>query len=197
MLEEISVRQQKLGLSTRKFAEQLDASPTLLSLVLNKKRAISGDLTVRIRRWFNTPMATGGFDHPSTVYTAFISERASFVSSGTLRYYREKLEPFIVWCEHHDYLDITTIDRTVIGEFLAHIRKGRRKPRNSPLSNGAIKLHHQTLKTLFNYAADTHSMPNGWNNPVSAIKVKHGDATRTEYSDHELSVLWVPGYPWW
>ena len=54
MLEEISVRQQKLGLSTRKFAEQLDVSPTLLSLVLNKKRAISGDLTVRIRRWFNT-----------------------------------------------------------------------------------------------------------------------------------------------
>jgi hypothetical protein len=47
MLEEISVRQQKLGLSTRKFAEQLDVSPTLLSLVLNKKRAISGDLTVR------------------------------------------------------------------------------------------------------------------------------------------------------
>ena len=42
MLEEISVRQQKLGLSTRKFAEQLDVSPTLLSLVLNKKRAISG-----------------------------------------------------------------------------------------------------------------------------------------------------------
>ena len=106
MLEEISVRQQKLGLSTRKFAEQLDVSPTLLSLVLNKKRAISGDLTVRIRRWFNTPMATGGFDHPSTVYTAFISERASFVSSGTLRYYREKLEPFIVWCEHHDHLDM-------------------------------------------------------------------------------------------
>jgi hypothetical protein len=30
MLEEISVRQQKLGLSTRKFAEQLDVSPTLL-----------------------------------------------------------------------------------------------------------------------------------------------------------------------
>jgi len=38
--------------------------------------------------------------------------------------------------------------RAVIGEFLTFIRKDRR---GQSLSNGALKLHHQTLKTLFNY----------------------------------------------
>ena|GEM_PF-4546442 len=33
MLEEITTRQLKLGLTTRKLAQQLDVSPTLLSLV--------------------------------------------------------------------------------------------------------------------------------------------------------------------
>ena len=189
MLAEISNRQQRLGLSTRQLAKELDVSPTLLSLVINNKRDISVDLSKRIRRWLNTPMANGGFDHPKTVYKAFTAERGSFVSEGTLRYYREKLEPFILWCEQHDHADITSIDRTTIGEFLAHIRQGRRKTNTSPLSNGAIKLHHQTLKTLFNYAAETHAMPDGWSNPVSAIKVKQGDAIRTAYSDQELSVV--------
>ena len=187
MLNEIASRKQKLGLSTRRLAQQLEVSPALLSLVLNEKRAISGDLKGRIRRWLNTPMANGGYNHPNTVYKEFMAERASFVSTETLRYYREKLEPFILWCEKRDLADITQMDRGTIGEFLAYVRKGRRKYGNSTLSNGAIKLHHQTLKTLFNYTGQTRSVPSEWSNPVKAIKVKRGDATRVEYSDHELS----------
>jgi len=189
MLEEITKRQLRLGLSTRKLAQQLDVSPTLLSLVLNNKRPTSSDLKRRIRRWLNTPMADGGHNHPNTVYKKFMTERASFVSVKTLRYYTEKLEPFILWCEMHEFADMTLIKRSTICAFLAYIRLGRRKHGNAPLNNGAIKLHHQTLKTLFNYTAETRSMQNEWINPVSAIKVKHGDAARTEYSDHELSVL--------
>jgi site-specific recombinase XerC len=189
MLEEIATRQQKLGLSTRKLAHQLDISPTLLSLVLNKKRATSGDLTVRFKRWLNTPMADGGHNHPNTVYKEFMAERASFVSRETIRYYTEKLEPFILWCEKHAFTDMTLIERSTIGTFLAYIRLGRRNYGNIPLSNGSIKLHHQTLKTLFNYTAETRSMPNEWTNPVSAIKVKSGDAGRTEYSSYELSKI--------
>ena len=68
MLEEITKRQLRLGLSTRKLAQQLDVSPTLLSLVLNNKRPTSSDLTGRIRRWLNTPMVDGGHNHPNTVY---------------------------------------------------------------------------------------------------------------------------------
>ena len=44
MLEEITKRQLRLGLSTRKLAQQLDVSPTLLSLLLNNKRPTSSDL---------------------------------------------------------------------------------------------------------------------------------------------------------
>ena len=160
MLEEITTRQLKLGLSTRQLAQQLGVSPTLLSLVLNNKRPASRDLTGRIRRWMNTPIAGGGHNHPNTVYKEFMAERASFVSSETLRYYTEKLEPFILWCEMHEFADITLIEMSTIGAFLAYIRLGRRKHWNAPLNNGAIKLHHQTLKTLFNYTGETRSMPN-------------------------------------
>ncbi len=189
MLEEITTRQLKLGLSTRQLAQQLGVSPTLLSLVLNNKRPASRDLTGRIRRWMNAPIAGGGHNHPNTVYKEFMAERASFVSSETLRYYTEKLETLILWCEMHEFADITLIERSTIGAFLAYIRLGRRKHGNAPLNNGAIKLHHQTLKTLFNYTGETRSMPNEWTNPVSAIKVKSGDASRVEYSDHELTKI--------
>jgi site-specific recombinase XerD len=187
MIAEIKDRQQKLGLSTRRLADELDISPTLLSLVLNQKRDISVDLSKRIWRWLNTPMANGGLDHPNTVYKSFMAERASFVSEGTLRYYREKLEPFILWCEKRDIADITLVRRAVIGEFLTFIRKGRR---GNPLSNGALKLHHQTLKTLFNYAGEICGVSGAWSNPVSQIKVKQGDAQRTAFTDDEISAIY-------
>ena len=65
MLATIADRQQKRGLSTRQLAQQLGVSPTLLSLVLNNKRPASRDLTGRIRRWMNTPIAGGGHNHPN------------------------------------------------------------------------------------------------------------------------------------
>jgi len=64
-------------------------------------------------------MADGGHNHPNTIYREFMAERASFVSIETLRYYREKLEPFILWCEKQSLADITQIDRGSIGDFLA------------------------------------------------------------------------------
>lgn len=90
MLDATVYRKKKLGLSTRRLAAQLDISPTLLSLVLNGKRGVSQDLADRMARWLATPMASGGPKHPSTVYKAFMAERASFVSVETIRYYREQ-----------------------------------------------------------------------------------------------------------
>lgn len=186
MLDETVYRKKKLGLSTRRLAKQLDVSPTLLSLVLNGKRGVSPGLADRMARWLATPMASGGPKHPTTVYKAFMAERAAFVSAETLRYYREKLEPFILWCEKQNLADITLIRRATIGEFLTYIRKGRR---NGPLSNGAIKLHHQTLKTLFNYVGETCGVSGAWSNPVCQIKVKPGDAQRTAFSDDEIKTI--------
>ena len=187
MLDQTVYRQRKLGLSTRKLADQLKVSPTLLSLVLNGKRGVSKDLADRMARWLATPMVSGGPKHPTTVYKEFMAERASFVSLETIRYYKEKLEPFILWCEKRDIADITLVRRAVIGEFLTFIRKGRR---GNPLSNGALKLHHQTLKTLFNYVGEICGVSGAWSNPVSQIKVKQGDAQRTAFTDDEISAIY-------
>ncbi|MDA1279622.1 MAG: tyrosine-type recombinase/integrase [Chloroflexi bacterium] len=188
MLDQTVHRQRKLDLSTRKLAEQLEVSPALLSLLLNGKRGVSKDLADRMARWLATPMVSGGPKHPATVYKAFVAERASFVSLETIRYYKEKLEPFILWCEKQNLSDITLIKRTSIGEFLTFIRKGRR---GKPLSNGALKLHHQTLKTLFNYVGETCGVSGAWANPVSQIKVKQGDAHRTAFADVEISAIYT------
>lgn len=187
MLDQTVYRQRKLGLSTRKLAEQLDVSPTLLSLVLNGRRGVSKDLEDRMARWLATPMVSGGPKHPTTVYKDFMAERASFVSVETIRYYKEKLEPFVLWCEKRDIADIALIRRAVIAEFLSFIRKGRR---GHPLSNGAIKLHHQTLKTLFNYVGETCGVPGVWTNPVKQIKVKQDDSQRTAFTDEEISTIY-------
>ena len=152
MLKEVLARKQSLNLSTRGLARQIDVSPSLLSETLTGKRALSRPLSKKFRRWLNSAIAVGGPHHPNTIYQYFMAERASFVSVETIRYYKEKLEPFILWCEKRDITDITLIKRAVIGQFLTFIRKGRR---GHPLSNGALKLHHQTLKTLFNYAGET------------------------------------------
>lgn len=189
MLQNIIARQHSLNISTRSLAKQLEVSPSTLSELLNAKRPPSAKLKKKLDRWLKSPIATGGENHPNTIYKSFIAERSGFVSQETLRYYKEKLEPFILWCEKQDHSDITMIDRTVIGDFLAYVRKGRRSHSNASLNNGALKLHHQTLKTLFNYTAEILRMPMGWSNPVSLIKVKSGNASRSEYSEHELSVM--------
>ena len=188
MLVQIVQRQKKLGLSTRKLAGHLEVSPALLSLVINGKRNPSRQLLDRMARWLATPMVSGGDTHPTTVYKEFMAERSSFVSPDTLRYYKEKLEPFFLWCEKHDHNDITAISRATIGEFLGHIRKGRT---GKPLSNGGLKLHHQTLNTVFNYVEQTREVSRKWSNPVSQIQVKSGNAQRTAFSEPEIEKIFV------
>ena len=158
MLQQVIARKQALNLSMRSLAKQLEVSPALLSPVLSGKRQPSSKLNQKFKRWLNTAVVNGGQNHPNSIYQSFMAERCSFVSPGTMRYYREKLEPFILWCEQQHLGDIPGINRTDISSFLAYIRQGRRSNR-IPLSNGAIKLHHQTLKTLFNYTAETLAMP--------------------------------------
>jgi len=51
MLEKLEARQQRLKLSLRALAIELSVSPTLLSLVLNRKRRPSKKLQLIIQRW--------------------------------------------------------------------------------------------------------------------------------------------------
>jgi len=52
-----------------------------------------------------------------------------------------------------------------------------------------MKLHHQVLKTFFNYAGDTCDVALDWVNPVKGIKVKQSDARTVEYSDEEVAKM--------
>jgi site-specific recombinase XerD len=52
-----------------------------------------------------------------------------------------------------------------------------------------LKLHHQTLKTFFNYVGETCEFDSDWINPVKSIKVKGSDAQTLEYSEAEIARL--------
>jgi site-specific recombinase XerD len=122
------------------------------------------------------------------LYTRFISEREAHLSPRTISFYREKLSPFITWCESNEIGDVRDIERNHITGFLSKIRKGNRA-KAVPLNNGALKLHHQVMSTFFSHIGETCDMPKGWSNPVRGIKVKHSDAQTLEYSSAEVSKM--------
>ena len=189
MLERLEQRQTRIGLSGRALATELGVSQTLLSLVLGRKRPPSKRLRSAMRKWLAVPIQIGSDVAPGTVYGRFMAERQSHMSPGTLVFYREKLAPFALWCESNGIDDVRSIRRDQIGSFLSSIRQGRRVDAPKPLSNGALKLHHQTLKTFFNYVGETCSVDLEWINPVKGIKVKQSDAQTLEYSQAEIAKM--------
>lgn len=188
MLTKIQARQEYLGLSLRSLAKQLEVSPTLLSLVLNSKREPSKAMTRKFSRWLRTPVTVDNAHCPSGIVNRFITEKASHLATSTLGFYRQKLEPFAVWCEKQRIDDVREIERANVSAFLSFIRTGRNRVGN-PLNAGAIKLHHQTLKTFFRYVGDTCGVSESWKNPVDGIKVKGSQAQTLEYSDAEIECM--------
>ena len=188
MLTKIRARQQNLGLSLRNLAKQLEVSPTLLSLVLNGKREPSKAMSRKLSRWLRTPVAVDGTHCPSGLVNQFINERASHLAPSTLGFYRQKLEPFAVWCEKHHLVDIREIERANVSEFLSFIRVGRNRV-GRPLNAGSLKLHHRTLKTFFSYVGQTCDVSEIWRNPVQEIKVKGSQVQTLEYTDAEIETM--------
>ena len=186
MLTKIQSRQEYLGLSLRSLAKQLKVSPALLSLVLNGKREPSSAMVNKLSKWLATPVATEAGSCPSRLIDQFIDERASYLAPSTIDFYRKYLNPYAVWCENRRIQDIRCVERTDISEYLSFIRRGRSRT-GRPLNAGAIKLHHQTLKTLFNYVGDVCDVPESWKNPLNGIKVKGSQAKTLEYSDEEIT----------
>jgi site-specific recombinase XerD len=186
MLEQIDYRRKSSGMSVRALASELGVSHTLLSLTLNGKRKPSRSLLARMKKWSQTPLAVDPPNAPSTVYGRFIDEKRAQLAPLTVKFYEAKLAPFIVWCERQKIIDVLEVERHDVSAFLAHIRKGRR---NKSLSNGALKLHHQTLKTLFAYVGDTCDSPQGWKNPLDGIKVKGSQTQTLEFSDEEIKCM--------
>lgn len=186
MLEQIDYRRKSAGMSVRALASELGVSHTLLSLTMNGQRKASRPLLHRFKAWLRTPLGIDPPHAPATVYSRFIAEKRSQLAPLTVKFYEAKLAPFMVWCEKQMIVDVRHVERHHISEFLAYIRKGRR---SKSLSNGALKLHHQTLKTFFTYVGDTCDTPQGWKNPLDGIKVKGSQAQTLEYSDAEIECM--------
>jgi len=156
-------------------------------MVLTGKRSPSKKLAGSLGGWLKLPINSGAVS-PGTTYSRFIAEKRSQLAPLTAKFYEAKLAPFVVWCEQYPLPDVCEIRREHVSDFLAYIRAGRRDRRNGPkpLSNGALKLHHQTLRTFFNYVGETSDVPESWKNPVDGIKVKGSQAQTLEYSDAEI-----------
>ncbi|MFP6594332.1 MAG: site-specific integrase, partial [Dehalococcoidia bacterium] len=106
-----------------------------------------------------TPLPGEAEYSPRSVLQRFLEEKQSQLAPKTVEFYEAKLRPFVTWCESQFVSDIRRLDRQHAIKFLGHIRKGRmrRSGKVHPLSNGSLKLHHQTLKTFFNYVGQTSS----------------------------------------
>ena len=188
MLQQVDSRRISLGLSVRQLAIQLSVPPSLLSMVLNGHRNPSKRFTSTLKKWLQTPITDLSDHHPSEVLRQFIADRSSHLANGTLHFYRNKLEPFAIWCESQQISDVREIRRSNVSAFLSHVRKGRSQPARS-LNAGGIKLYHQTLKTYFNYVGETCDVSDTWKNPVTGIKVKGSQAQTLEYSDAEIKQM--------
>ena len=180
-------RQTALGFSTRRLAKEVGLSPSMLSMVINGKRQPSSATRRAIAKWLRTPVSFGD-NSPGLAFRQFIAEKRAQLSPLTVSFYEAKLEPFVLWCENNEISDVRRVTRGLVSEFLAEIRSGRRESRLGvkPLSNGGLKLHHQTLKTFFKHIGETHDLPDTWRNPLDGIRVKGSQAQTLEYSDTEI-----------
>ena len=188
MLHKVDQRRKAAGLSIRQLAIDLGVSHSLLSLVLSGRRNASKDLRVRFQTWMASPLAGESEYSPKSVLQRFLDEKQSQLAPRTVGFYEDKLRPFVAWCESQYISDIRRLDRQHVVKFLAHIRKGRRRVggRVLPLSNGSLKLHHQTLKTFLNYVRDTCDVSDAWTHPIDGIKVKPSQAQTMAYSEDEI-----------
>jgi site-specific recombinase XerD len=188
MLRNVDRRRKASGLSIRGLARDLEISHSLLSLVLSGRRNASKGLRAKLEAWMASPLPGESEYSPRGVLQRFLEEKQSQLAPRTVEFYEAKLRPFVTWFESQYVSDVRRIDRHHAIQFLGHIRKGRRRIGGNvqPLSNGSLKLHHQTLKTFFTYVGQTCSVPDGWSNPLDGLKVKPSQAQTMAFSDDEI-----------
>ena len=188
MLRKVDRRRKAAGLSIRGLARELEISHSLLSLVFSGRRNASKGLRARFKAGMASPLPGEPEYSPRRVFQRFLEEKQSQLAPRTVEFYEDKLRPFVTWCESQFVSDVRRLDRQHAIQFLGHIRKGRRRRNGKvqPLSNGSLKLHHQTLKTFFTYVGQTCSVPDGWFNPLDGLKVKPSQAQTMAFSDDEI-----------
>ncbi len=122
MLDEFIARVNRSGLSLRIVANELGVSHTLLSLVLSGRRNLSVHLRDSIAKWMATPISVAADPNPAFAIRRFLAERRPALAQGTVRFYEQRLIPFVLWCEEHQHEDVTLDQPTDQAAILTELR---------------------------------------------------------------------------
>jgi len=92
----------------------------------------------------------------------FLDRRATGLSSGSIRFYAEKLRPFQNYCDSQMVTSITEIDAALLrGYMLLLEEKGH--------SKGGQHAHYRALRAFLRWF-EQETEPEGWRNPIDKIK---------------------------
>lgn len=90
-----------------------------------------------------------------------LAKESEGLAPGSLRFYRQKLDPFMDFCEDRSSPDILSIDGDLIRMFLLELQ-GSHTP-------GGVHSFFRAVHALFTWF-DTEYEPEGWRNPMARIK---------------------------
>lgn len=119
------------------------------------------ELTQRI---FSHSAHQAGQDFPLFTWAeAFIVDRkAQNLAKGTIRFYREKLQLFLAYCESQVITEIPQITPNVIRRFLLYLEEAGHNP-------GGVHTAYRTLRAFLNWWEEEVE-PEGWKNPIRKVK---------------------------
>lgn len=92
----------------------------------------------------------------------FVARRAEALATTTLNWYREKLEPFFIFCEARNVTTIEAIDAGLIREYLLHLEAAGHNP-------GGVHGHYRAVKAFLRWY-EVEDAPDGWRNPIRKVK---------------------------
>ena len=91
-----------------------------------------------------------------------IDRKAQNLSSGTLKFYQNKLRLFANYCDSQIISDITEITPNILRQFLLHLEETGHNP-------GGIHAIYRSIKVFFRWW-ENEIEPETWQNPIKRIK---------------------------
>jgi site-specific recombinase XerD len=91
-----------------------------------------------------------------------LDRKAAGLSGGTINFYREKLKPFLDYCEMQNVHKIPDLTSVGIREFLLSLERSGHNP-------GGVHAHYRSLKTFLRWY-EQELEPESWRNPISKVK---------------------------
>ncbi len=115
-------------------------------------------------------------DHLLTQISAFLVDRQSqSLSSGTLGFYRQKLDKFAEYCDINAIKHITEISSNDLREYLLWLESTSHNP-------GGVHAFYRTIRT-FLYWWENEIEPDDWKNPIRKVRAPRVDTKPLEPTD--------------